>query len=257
METKNYQDRFDPQLISRQTRSRLRRSGLVAFLAALAIILLGLYLFPLTAKIPPSAPMGGSAELVDWGLLEGLTSLATLAIVIGGVVFAYFEHTQNAIQRGRESALDSFNLYKEIDLRLNEPQAIAARRWIIQNLPTLAQHGGEAEEWLDEIKLILNKTPGELQDERPAGKEHLKRVLNGFDFIGFVAQNYWSMENELVEWMSPLVAKIWERVGVYIEDESRRRNEEDFFRAARDFGNYCLEYRRAHYPESVVIEDAT
>jgi hypothetical protein len=257
MMTKNNQDRFDPQLIGRQTRSRLRRSGLVAFLAALAIIVLGLYLFPLTAKIPASAPMGGPGEQVDWGLLEGITSLATLAIVIGGVVFAYFEHTQNAIQRGRESALDSFNLYKDIDLRLNEPQAINARRWIIQNIPTQDQHGGGAEEWLAEVKRILNQTSEELPDERPPGKEHLKQVLNGFDFIGFVAQHYWSMENELVEWMSPLVAKIWERVGAYIEDESQRRNEEDFFRAARDFGNYCQEYRRAHYPESVFIEDAT
>ena len=142
-------------------------------------------------------------------------------------------------------------------MRLNEPQAISARRWIIQNVPTLTQHGGEAEDWLAEVKRLLGQTPGKSYDERPVGKEYLKIVLNGFDFIGFVAQHYWSMENELVVWMSPLVAKIWERVGVYVEDEALRRNEDDFFRAARDFGNYCLEYRREHYPDSVIIEDAT
>ena len=257
MAKKNYQEKFDPLLIGRQTRLRLSMNGFVAMVVAIGIVAGGLYLFPLTAQIPPSSPMGGESGLPDWNLMEGLASLTTLAIVIGGVVFAYFEHTQNAIQRGRESALASFNLYKEIDQRLNDPQAIIARRWIIENVPTLAQSGNEADAWLEKVKQILDKTSGELEHERPVGKEYLKQVLNCFDFIGFVAQHYWSMENELVEWMSPLVAKIWERVGVYVEDEAVRRNEADFFRAARDFGDYCLKWRREHYKESVIIPDAT
>ncbi|MBL7164667.1 MAG: hypothetical protein ISS57_18930 [Anaerolineales bacterium] len=148
-------------------------------------------------------------------------------------------------------------LYKEIDLRLNDPQAIEARRWIILNVPTLVEVDDDQEVWLAKVKQVLNETTDELDNERPIGKEYLKQVLNWFDFIGFVALHYWSMENELVEWMSPLVAKIWERVGEYVEDEARRRNEDDFFRAARDFGNYCLQWRREHYPDSRIIQDAT
>jgi len=257
MEKLNIQERFDPHEISRKTRWRLAFNGLIAVGVAVVIIVGGIYLFPLTARIPFSSPMGGENGDVRWSLLEGVAALATLAIVIGGVVFAFFEHTQSAIQRGRESALASFNLYKEIDLRLNDPQAIIARRWIIQNVPTLEQAGGDPEIWLKKVTEILNKTSGELENERPIGKKYLKQVLNCFDFIGFVAQHYWSMENELVEWMSPLVAKIWERVGAYIEEEANQRNEEDFFRAARDFGKYCLDWRRKRYPPSNFISDAT
>lgn len=257
MEKQNIQDRFDPYEISRKTRGRLAVNGFIAIVVALVIVVGGIYLFPVTIGIPASSPMGGENGEVNWNLLEGVAALATLAIVIGGVVFAYFEHTQNAIQRGRESALASFNLYKEIDQRLNDPQAIIARRWIIQNVPTLEQAGSDPDIWLQKVTGILNKTSGELENERPVGKEYLKQVLNCFDFIGFVAQHYWSMENELVEWMSPLVAKIWARVGAYIEDEAVQRNEDDFFRAARDFGNYCLEWRREHYPPSKIISDAT
>ena len=95
MDEKYYQERFDPQLISWKTSRRLLINGLVALVVSIAIIAVGLYLFPLTASLPTH---------VEWGLLEGIASLATLAIIIGGLVFAYAEHTQNAVQRGRESA---------------------------------------------------------------------------------------------------------------------------------------------------------
>jgi len=245
---KNYQDRFDPLIIARKTSRRLLVNGLIALVVSIVIISIGLVLFPLTTTLPAH---------VDWGLLEGITSLFTLAIIIGGLVFAYFEHTQASVQRGRESAQASFNLYKEIDQRLNDPLAIEARRWIIINVPTLDQMGGDEADWLKKVKQILNETTGELDNERPMGKEYLKQILHCFDFIGFVALHYWSMENELVEWMSPLIGKIWMRVGAYVEDEALRRNEADFFRAARDFGNYCLQWRREHYPDSKIIEDAT
>ena len=248
MDNKNNQGRFDPKLIGRKTSRRLLLNGLIAVLVIFGIILLGLIVFPATQNI---------TGIVDWGYLEGFASLVTLAIIIGGVVFAYFEHTQNAVQRSRESAQASMNLYKEVDRRLNDPAAIAARRWIIVNVPTQSQLGVTKAVWLEEVKRVLNEIPDGWDAERPPGRESLKQVLICFDFIGFIAQHYWSMENELVLWMSPLVGKIWERIGEFVEDEARRRNEVDYYRAAREFGKYCLQWSREHYPDSVFIEDAT
>jgi len=248
MDDNGNQNRFDPKLISRKTSRRLLVNGLVALVVVIGIVALGVIVFPTTKVV---------AGDVNWGYLEGFTSLATLAIIIGGVVFAYAEHTQNAVQRSRESAQASMNLYKEVDHRLNDPQAIEARRWIILNVPTLADMDGDEAAWLEAVKGVLSKIPDGWEDKHPPGKVNLKQVLICFDFIGFIARHYWSMENELVEWMSPLVAKIWERVGGYVEDEARRRNEDDYYCAARDFGNYCIQWRREHYPDSIIIEDAT
>ena len=102
-----------------------------------------------------------------------------------------------------------------------------------------------------------HKSPEGWQKERPPGREHLKQILNTLDFIGFVASHYWTIENELVEWMNPLVAKVWERIGPYVEDEAKRRNEPDFYQAARELGDQCLEWRRAKGLTSIVIDDAT
>ncbi|MBC8504892.1 MAG: hypothetical protein ISR58_12080 [Anaerolineales bacterium] len=248
MADSRYQERFDPKLISRQTNRRLVLNGLIALLVTIVIIVAGVIAFPLTQNLDGRA---------QWGNLDGFSSLATLAIIIGGLIFAYFEHTQNAVQRSRDSAQASMNLYKEVDRRLNDPAAIEARRWIIVNVPVRNQMGATKAVWMEAVKRILNEVPDGWEGERPPGKENLKAVLICFDFIGFIAQHYWSMENELVEWMSPLVAKIWERVGEFVEDEARRRNEADYYRAARDFGNYCIQWRREHYPDSTFIEDAT
>jgi hypothetical protein len=103
----------------------------------------------------------------------------------------------------------------------------------------------------------LNKRPRGWKGERPPGKEYLKEVLNTLDFLGFVAKHYWNMGNELVTWMSPPVAKVWERIYLYVKQEAERRNEPDFYESASEFGQYCVDWRNKHYPKSNVIKDAT
>jgi len=133
---------------------------------------------------------------------------------------------------------------------------VEARRWIILNLPTRQEHEDD-QAWLGRTIAALDERPEEREDGRPPGRDYLKEVLNTFDFIGFVAQHYWKMENELVTWMSPPVAKVWERIHLYVEYEAKQRNEPDFYESAREFGKYCVEWRDKRYPKSNVISDAT
>ena len=77
------------------------------------------------------------------------------------------------------------------------------------------------------------------------------------DFLGFVGKHYWNMENELVSWISPSVAKVWERISLYVENEAELRSEPDFYESAREFGQYCVQWRNERYPKSTVIKGAT
>lgn len=252
MEDDNYSSPFDPKQIERKTRRRLWKTGvfsILVFVAVLSLILL--VMFPLTIYLP----RGDDAKPINWNLLEGIASLITVSLVIGGLAFAFFEYVQTSVQQSRENAETSFNMYKEIYYKLMKPEAVEARRWIITNLPTKKDLDDET--WLKQTISALDKIPRGWKSERPPGRDYLKEVLNTFDFIGFVAQHYWKMENELVTWMSPPVAKVWERIQLYVEYEAEQRNEPDFYESAREFGQYCVEWRNERYPKSNVIKDAT
>lgn len=257
MRRTNCQDRFDPAQVSKRVSYTLLGAGAASIVIVVLAFVAALWLFPLTTRLPKTAGSGELGPEIPWGLLEGIASLATLCLVIGGLVFAFIEYRRNAIHESRESAQSSFNIYKEMYDRLTNPEATAARRWIIQNLPTLEQMGGDQEAWLAHTQELLDQRPKGWTEPRPPGREHLKRILNTFDFIGFVADHYWTIENELVEWMNPVIAKVWERVYYCVEDEAARRKEPDFYIAARKLGDECLEWRRNKNLTSVILDDAT
>jgi hypothetical protein len=252
MENNNFANPFDPKQIEQKTKARLLRTSILSIAVFIAVLLfILLVLFPLTTYLPDKL----GTENIKWNLLEGVASLITVSLVIGGLAFAFFEYVQTAIQQSRENAETSFNMYKEVYYKLMNPEAVEARRWIIINLPPKKDLDDDT--WLKQTIAALDKTPRGWKDERPPGRDYLKEVLNTLDFIGFVARHYWNMENELVTWMSPPVAKVWERIYLYVEHEAKQRNEPDFYESAREFGQHCLEWRNTRYPKSNVIKGAT
>lgn len=246
---------FNPKQIQTHIRRQSFLLGAVSFLVSLLIFGVSVRYFPRASNWPETIGTGANAAQIQWDMLGSITSLITMSLFFGGVVFAFLDYVQTAIQRKRESAEASFNIYKELYDRLMNKEAQAARRWIIQNLPTVDQVGYDKKKWLERIDQALNKDA--VVGQRPPGREYLKEVLNTFDFVGFVARHYWNMENELVRWMSPSVAKVWERIELYVEEEAKQRNEPDYYESARSFGKYCVDWRREHYPKSNVIDNAT
>jgi len=254
----NPSESFNPKKIRTRTTVWAFIAGVVSLIFVVFVFWLSLRLFPYTSILPNTMGSGENVKQVNWDILDGIASLATMSLVAGGVVFAFIDYVQNAIQRKREDAKASFELYKEVYNQLMNPEALAARRWIIINLPTLEKAGNDKKKLLELINAQLNKKPRGRTGERPPGREYLKDVLNTLDFIGFVAKHYWNMENELVLWMSPPIAKVWERIEIYVEEEARLRNEPDYYVSAREFGKYCVEWRRNNnYPKAEIIKDAT
>ena len=242
---------YDPEKIRRDSTRRIAWLGLLSLGVVILIFWLGLALFPYSTQLPDSA----GARPIDWNVLGSLTNLLTTALIMGGLVFAFVENLQNANQRELEKAVTSYNIYKDVFDRFMSPEAQADRRWIILNLKPLDDFGGDRQTWLAEVENLLNVGPQDPQGNRTPGRVHVKNVLNNLDFVGFVANHYWSMENELVFWMSPAIAKVWERIGAYVEEEARLRDEPDYYESAREFADYCLSWRLKHYPKSKIIRN--
>ncbi len=247
---------FDPKKIRTRTTVGAIAAGVIALLFVVVTFLSGLALFPSAPELLIAPPLGNGTQPVTWSMGD-ITSLATFSLVVGGLLFGLINYIQNAVQRKRDDAEASFNIYQEMYSRLMSSDALEARRWVIMNLPTLEEMGNDEKKWLKETTKKINGVQRGPRDKRSRGQEYLKSILNTFDFIGFVAKHYWNMENELVIWMSPPVAKVWERIHLYVEKEADARNEPDYYQSAREFANYCLKWRKANRPPSKVIPNGT
>ena len=221
-------------------------------LIAIGVFILALLLFYLTPVLP------NGPHKLDWTLLEGFMSLISLALVLGGSVFALREYISNEIQQQKDEKKVAFDVYQVIFDRLMNPEDTAARRWIILNVPVL-QPDEDRAAWVKEVRAKIHEWPDDWQGETSPGQTYFKRVLNTLDFVGFVAEHYWDMwrtDDELVQWMSSPITKVWERLGPYVEYEAEERNEPDFYQAARMLSKYCLEWRREHRPVSKIVDGA-
>ncbi len=234
-------------LIARLGSGRLLVIALIVTVAAVILLVLFYRLFQQIT--------GAAANPTDWLLLEGFTSMLTLAVVIGGGLFALTEYIEAEDQRRKESAQAQFGLYDQLVARLMNPEEIEIRRWVIQNIP-IYRDGDDFDAWVAQVRtIVFTKLPGEQGQAK--GHRCVKAVLNTFDYLGFVAINYWDLDGPLMDWMNPMITKVWERIGPYIEEESRRRCEPDYYRWAREFGGRCMDWRtHKDLPDPVYVDYA-
>ncbi|MGF1505581.1 MAG: hypothetical protein ACFB51_10730 [Anaerolineae bacterium] len=239
-----------PGLIKLLRRMTIFQMFLIALVATVVTFILLLVGSPWVAGI-----VGAEVDTEFWDLLEGFVSVLTASLVIGGGLFALAEYIEAEDARRKADAQNSFAQFERIFEQLMRPDDIAARRWILQHI---REHDPEVEtqaEWIAATRAVIFPPDGSPSE----GRRHIKQMLNTFDYLGFVAFNYWqSAELErLTEWMSPSIAKVWRRIGPYIEWEAERRREPDFYLSAREWGQHCIAWRRkADFPEPVFVEDA-
>ncbi len=192
----------------------------------------------------------------DWSLMEGYAGLVTLALLIGGLVFAAREYIRQESQISQQESQISFEIYQAIHTKLTQPENEAARRWILLNIPVLDGNINK-EAWLNDVSQKLHQKPRGWREAIAPGHQHLKNVLNTLDYFGFIAENYVNVEGALLEWMSAPVAKVWERISPYIEDEREKRKEPDFYKSAFYIGERCLKWRTEKGYQSEIIESGT
>lgn len=178
-----------------------------------------------------------------WSSLEGLSSAATFATVIGGGVVALAQLVESIDSRQREIAVNNLEAYNSIFDQMTSEENIAARRWIYQMLPDDPREG--------------------LASLTEEGRSHVKLVLNSFDRLGFMLQQNLisgTAIDPIIGWVSPFVVKTWVKIQPYIDLEIQRRNEPDYYEAAAFLAHRCMEWRLENVPgadeEFVWLKDA-
>ncbi|RJP49078.1 MAG: hypothetical protein C4583_13115 [Anaerolineaceae bacterium] len=186
----------------------------------------------------------------DWIMLEGFASVISLSIVTGGLVFAATEYVNaerakeiEKIADEREKAKLAYEMYKSIFEKLTDPKQEMARRWILSNI-TIKNDDEDLAQWYERMhKKIVKRRPGD-STNLPEGQNALKLTLNCFDYIGFIADHYWEIEDDSLDWISPPIAKVWRRIGPYVSHVRTLRNAKDYYVSAEHIGNICMEWRQ-------------
>jgi hypothetical protein len=145
--------------------------------------------------------------------------------ILGGSILAVHQLSEAASNRHLAVA---DRLFEE----LNSPENIEARRWIFHNLPADPEEG--------------------TRTLTPEGQAAVKRVLNSLDHIAFLTQAGWIPEEMIMPWMNPMVVKAWAKLKPYVEYESRRRHEPDYYQHAREVAERCREWRRHNVPNTEI-----
>lgn len=166
-----------------------------------------------------------------WTFIEAVSTAVAAAAVFSAGFVAYRELSEVARSRHME-------IVDRLFAELNSAENIAARRWIFLNLPADPKEG--------------------LASLTSEGRAAVKLVLNSLDRVAFLTLPGWVDEDLVMPWMNPMIVKAWEKLEPYVLYESRRRNEPDYYQAARRLGERCRDWRREHLPEAQItwVEDA-
>ena len=158
-----------------------------------------------------------------WAMISALSTAVAAAAVLGAAFVASRELSELASARHLEVADKLFS-------ELNSAENIAARRWVYQNLPD------------DPVEGIRTMTP--------EGQAAVKKVLNSLDRVAFLTQSGWIPDEVVMPWMNPMIVKSWAKLGPYVEYESQRRNEPDYYQIARLLAQRCIRWREQNLADA-------
>lgn len=218
----------------------VRRLPLFA-LAALLLSTVGYFLLMWTFPFFSRSYLGS----VNWDMLGGYISVITLALFAGGLAFAFAEYSDKENAKRRERAKLSYEIYQAIFEKLTAPENEAARRWILANI-RIKKPEEDIETWYQEVNnRIMSPADGVDTNDLPAGQNSVKLTLNCLDYIGFIANHYWDVDDDSLDWISPPIAKVWRRLGPYVDHTRTLRKARDYYLSAEYIGKRCIEWRRS------------
>ncbi len=179
----------------------------------------------------------------DWNLLSGFVGVLTLSFLVGGLVTSVIDRVNADVIESREKAKLSYEIYQAIFEKLTDPKQEAARRWILVNM-NIKKDNEDLAAWYARTQEKIMAAEGGQDDGLPEGQRAVKMTLNLLDYIGFIAKNYWDIEDDFLDWLSLPVAKIWRRIGPYVLEIRRQRKADDYYVFAEYIGKLCIQRRQ-------------
>jgi hypothetical protein len=195
--------------------------------ALLFILLVGLGGTALWLTVGPAVANAVGLAEDEWAQLGSFASAIGFAFAFGTAIIALIQFRQ---------AVDSRNLdvYRDIYVKLMSDDEIEARRLIYTRLGPIEDPQALVAAVLDDEEL----------------RERVKQVLNLIDYFGFIVQQDWVTEDEIIGWLSPVVVKVWAKIAPVVLYECGRRPEEpDYYIAAIELARKCQQWRDRHYSD--------
>ena len=136
------------------------------------------------------------------------------------------------MQISSASKKKDYEIFRDIYEKMMDDKQIEYRRFIYEKINI-----GEPKK--ESIKKILMNAEN---------RHVIKEVINLLDYYGFLLMQSWIQEKEVIDWMSPIVVKVWKKIGDIVDYEVKRREgEPDYYRGARYLANECFKWREKHY----------
>ena len=191
--------------------------GIMLLLTGLSFILL-LGLSFVVWKVSPVG-LGEPPDL--WTMVEAFSSILGAATVISAGLIAVWQLKEASSSR-HLAVVD--RLFDE----MNSKENVEARRWVYQELPDDPTQG--------------------IQGLTEEGRDKVKTVLNTLDRVAFLTQQGWVPDEMTMPWLNLMVLKAWQKLGPYVDYESERRGEKDYYNAVRALAERCQCWRARHFP---------
>jgi hypothetical protein len=186
---------------------------------------------------------GASQSLQDWTLLDSFVGVVSLALLVGGLTYTVLDRIRAEYSEEREKNKLSYEIYQAIFEKMTDPEEEAARRWILVNIK-IKRDEEEIESWYQRTHVKIMERGNDNQSNLPDGQKYVKQTLNCLDYIGFIANHYWEIGENSLDWLSPPVAKVWRRLGPYVRHVRTLRGAKDYYVPAEFIGELCIQWRK-------------
>lgn len=231
-----------------QPRNNKQNTFIKLLFTGLASIIIGLGGHAAIINYFPIFSLNVSRE--NWSLLEGFASVISLTLLIGGLTFALVEYIGNEnakylenLAEEREKAKLAYGIYQALFEKLTAPEQEAARRWILSNI-TIRKDNEDINIWYEQTHAKIMSIKKGNKNDLPEGQKYVKLTLNCFDYVGFIADHYWDVEEDSLDWISAPIAKVWRRIGPYVKHVRTLRGSKDYYTSAEYIGDLCIKWRQ-------------
>jgi hypothetical protein len=201
----------------------------------LAVVVIALGVGALVLTLAPSLTSLIPADDTQRGQFSLLLTLVGFALGIGTGLMALIELAESTDSR-------NMGIYQDIYERFMSQQQSNYRR-ILYMMP---------------VSTDVRETVEALRND-PDRYIAFKETLNLIDYVGFLVNQDWVTAEEVIGWVSPIVVKVWEKIGPIVEFEAAQRPEEpDYYDGARNLAPRCERWRNQNLTrkrKSIVFDE--
>jgi hypothetical protein len=203
---------------------KLRSKNIFVTLAVM--LLLSAALFILWTTKLPNIPLFSAICDKQISFIGSISEAGAFVITFTGILFLIIQINISNVSR-------NFEIFRDIFEKTTTDEQIRYREIIY--LSSELDNPTEAN-----IKIFYSNSEN---------KEAYKKILDVFDYYGLILKQTWISEEEIIDWLSPIVVKVWKRIKPVLDYQYNKRKEFEphYYIGARYLAQECIAYRKRKF----------